>query len=164
MKQVWILFWVALFTLLVTLVSCTSNVENPAQLPNPAISKKYSDMEIADFVQDFEDSHTSRLSAGKVKDSGVLLQKFQRDFPNARSVKWREKPYREQYWDKELNDWTEKKEKIYRVKFKINDSVFEAYYEEEGDLLAYNQKIRKGVLQEVAETLNGIGTAILKSL
>ena len=105
-----------------TVTSCTSVAQNPA------ISKKYSDKEIKDLVQNYERSNHRDI----VVEKG-LLQKFQQDFTKATSVEW------------ETND------EIYEVEFKVNSRDFEAYYDKDGNLLMYKQDIREGELPAVVK-------------
>ena len=112
----------ACFALFTALISCTLS----AQGPTPAISTKYSDKEIADLIQDYEMSRSR-----DVRPTAALQQKFQQDFPGARSVEW------------ETNDV------VFEVEFKIGDREFEAYYDAEGNLLKYEQEIHASELPEV---------------
>jgi hypothetical protein len=90
---------------------------------NPAISKKYSDGEIAILIQKYKHSPNH-----DVAPTDALLQKFQRDFSNAHNVEW------------ESND------EIYEAEFDIQFREFAAYYDKEGNLLMYKQDIQENEL------------------
>ena len=85
------------------------------------ISTKYSDAEIETLIRDHK-----RMKSRHVQVDGVLLQKFQQDFPNARnarSVKWKTAAG------------------IYEVEFKVENREWEAYYDADGNLLMYETEI-----------------------
>lgn len=117
MKQCRFFLGTAYFMLLVTLVSCTSFTHNPT------ISTKYSDTEIADLVQNYNNT----LNRDTVVE-GVLLQNFKQNFNDARDIEW------------QTND------EIYKVEFEIQDRDFRAYYDKDGNLLLYKQDIHEGAL------------------
>ena len=94
----------------------------------PAISTKYTDAEIAELIRRYKNSRSR-----DVRVDGALLQKFQRDFPNARSVEW------------ETNG------EIYEVEFDIRSREFEAYYDKDGNLLMYKQEIHARELPAVVK-------------
>jgi hypothetical protein len=96
---------------------------------SPAISTKYSDEEIAIFIKNYKNSRER-----DVIPTGVLLKKFQQDFPNAYDVEW------------ETND------EIYEADFDVKFRDFTAYYDKDGNLLMYKQEIRKTELPAVVKT------------
>lgn len=99
---------------LAVLTSCSLSAQNPA------ISNKYADKEIANFIQNFEMSNHRDVTV----DSN-LLQRFTEDFPVTHSAEW------------------ESNGEIYEVEFEIRSRDFQAYYDKEGNLLMYKQEIPK---------------------
>ncbi|MCL2027943.1 MAG: PepSY-like domain-containing protein [Bacteroidales bacterium] len=112
MKQIKNVLKTASFTLLATLISCTSSAQNPT------ISTKHSDSEIANLIQNYKNSRNR-----DVRVDGVLSQNFRQHFPNARDVEW------------ETND------EIFEVEFEIQNRDFQAYYDKDGNLLLFIQDI-----------------------
>lgn len=96
---------------------------------NPAISTKYSNSEIAAFVQNYKNTRERDVFA-----DGILLERFQRDFPKASDVEW------------ETNG------EIYEVDFDVKFRDFAAYYDKEGNLLMYKQEIREKELPAIVKT------------
>jgi hypothetical protein len=96
---------------------------------NPAISTKYSNEEIATHIQNYRNSREH-----DVIPAGALLQKFQQDFPNAYDVEW------------DTND------EIYEVEFDVKLHDFTAYYDKDGNLLMYKQKIKEKELPAIVKT------------
>jgi hypothetical protein len=96
---------------------------------NPAISTKYSNKEIATFLLNYKHTHHRN-----VLPEGVLLQKFQQDFPNAHDVEW------------------ESNGGIYEVEFEIKFRDFEAFYDKDGNLVMYKQELRERNLPAVVKT------------
>ena len=112
-----------LFLLLAALIT------NVLQAQSPAISTKYSDAEIAELILRYKNSRDHDTHA-----TGVLLQRFRQDFPNARDVEW------------ETNG------ELYEVEFEIGPHDFAAFYDRNGELLMYKQKIRVGELPAIVKT------------
>ncbi len=96
---------------------------------NPDISKKYSDNEIETLIQNYKKTLHRDVSV-----DGVLLQKFQQDFPNAYSIEW------------------ETNEQLYEVEFWIKLCEFKAFYDKEGSLLMYKKEVRERELPAVVKT------------
>jgi hypothetical protein len=96
---------------------------------SPTVSKKYSNDEIAQFIQDYKPSRDR-----DVAPSAVMFQKFLQDFANARDAEW------------ETNDV------LFRVDFDVKFRDFTAYYSPDGDLLMYTQEVRKKDLPAVVKT------------
>ncbi len=96
---------------------------------NPEIQKKYSDNVIETLIQNYK-----KTPNRDVYVDGVLLQKFQKDFPNAHSIEW------------------ETNEQLYEVEFWIKLREFKAFYDKEGNLLMYKQEIRERDLPAVVKT------------
>jgi hypothetical protein len=95
----------------------------------PAISEKYTDAEIETLIKNFNQSKSRDLIV-----TGNLLNRFQQDFPNAKSVEW------------ETND------EIYNVEFEVKSCDFDAYYDKDGNLLMYKHEIKEKELPAVVKT------------
>ena len=113
----------AILILSALMVACMSSAQNPT------VSSKYSDSEIEAFIQNYKNTRNR-----DVFPTGVLLQRFQQDFPNARDAEW------------EMND------EVYEVEFKVSNRDFEAYYDKDGNLLLYKQDIRSSELPAIVKT------------
>jgi hypothetical protein len=80
---------------------------------NPAISKEYSNEEIAQMIKAFKTSN-----AHDVMPPAMLQQKFQADFPKAYDVEW------------------ETANNIYEIEFEIQNRDYKVYYNDKGNLLS----------------------------
>jgi hypothetical protein len=95
----------------------------------PAISTRYSDSEIIALIQNYKRSRERDVFA-----EGMLLEKFQRDFPKAHGIDW------------ETNG------EIYEVEFDLKVRDFAAFYDKDGHLLMYRQDIRERELPAIVKT------------
>ncbi len=101
-------------------ISCSSSA------PNPVISTQYTDSEIETLIQSFNPNRN-------IQPTATQLQRFQRDFPNAREVDW------------------ESNNQIYEVEFEINHRDFTAFYDNEGNLLMFKQEILNRELPKIVK-------------
>lgn len=101
--------------ILLSLVLCK---EGMAQ--SPAISKKYSNTEIDRLVSGYKNSRSR-----DVIPANNLKSQFSKDFPNARDIDW------------------EKTATIYKVEFEIGRVDYEAYYDNDANLLMYKIDIKE---------------------
>ncbi|MDR2921550.1 MAG: hypothetical protein LBV72_19565 [Tannerella sp.] len=84
----------------------------------PAVSMKYTDIEIEQLIRDFEMEHSQHVMPPE------LLQKtFEKHFPRAYDVEW------------------EKAAKVYEVEFNIKGADYEAYYDEQANLIMYKYDV-----------------------
>ena len=93
---------------------------------NPAVSKKYTNEEIDKMVRAFRMEHSQN-----VMPSELLMQKFSKDFPKAYDIEW------------------EKATNLYEVEFEIRGADYEAYYDEQGNLIMYKHDIYPSDLPEL---------------
>ena len=80
----------------------------------PSVSKKYSNDEIEKMVQAFKMDYSHH-----VMPTELLMQKFRKDFPGAYDIEW------------------EKAAGLYEVEFEIRGADYEAYYDEQGNLIMF---------------------------
>ncbi len=96
---------------------------------NPAISKKYSNTEIAALINNYK-----RADNNDVWPSSVLQQKLQQDFPGASSAEW------------ETNN------EVFKVDFDIKFRDLEAFYDKDGNLLMYKKEILEKDMPAIVKT------------
>ena len=114
-------------TLLIMLLSTLSFQYISAQ--TPAISTKYSNAEIDQLMKAFKIEHSHRATPTQ-----LLQQKFKTDFPGAYDIEWK------------------KAAKLYEVEFEIKRLDYEAYYDEQGNLVMYKHDISQSDLPEAIKT------------
>jgi hypothetical protein len=95
---------------------------------NPAISKEYSNEEIARMVRTYKRAHSH-----DVMPPEMIQQKFRVDFPKAHDVEW------------------ETDGKIYEVEFEIKFRDCQAYYDAKGNLLMYVKEIYRSELPAIVK-------------
>ena len=103
-------------------ISCSSSA------PNPVISTQYTDSKIETLIQSFTPNRD-------IQPTATQLQRFQRDFPNAREVDW------------------ESNNQIYEVEFEVNHRDFTAFYDNEGNLLMFKQEILNSELPKIVKAV-----------
>ncbi len=108
-----------LFIAGVSLTACSSS-------PVPAISKAYSNEQIAQMI----DGYKAALS-NDVLAPASLAQKLAADFPKARDIEW------------------ENANNIYKAEFEIGFTGYKAYYDGKGNLISYSFDLSKSDLPEV---------------
>ncbi|GHV34496.1 hypothetical protein FACS1894178_2110 [Bacteroidia bacterium] len=95
---------------------------------NPAISKKYSDAEIATLLQNFRQANSHETIP-----TVNLQKKFNSDFPKAYDAEW------------------ETANNIYEVEFDVRFRDFKAYYDKDGNLLSVAENINPSELPAVVK-------------
>lgn len=104
-------------------VSCT---HVKADGPQPVVSKKYTNLEIEQIVRSYKSSNSK-----DIRPSDNLMNKFKADFPKATDLDW------------------EVASEVYQVEFEIGFTDYEAYYDKDGELLAYTQEYSQNLLPAV---------------
>lgn len=101
---------------------------NDADSPNPEISGSISDEEVDVLIAAYYSGNDMDISASKVP--ATILGNFKTVFPNARDIDW------------------ETSANVYKVDFEINNVDYDAWYKQDGTLLAYKFDITRASLPE----------------
>ncbi|MDU1889407.1 MAG: hypothetical protein E6767_01850 [Dysgonomonas sp.] len=97
-----------------------------AQLPNPTISAKYSNEEIAKMVK----AHKG-VKSKDIRPTSTLQNAVVKDFPGSRDIDW------------------EVAANLYEVEFEIGRTDCKAYYDADGNLLMYSYEISEAELPAI---------------
>lgn len=103
---------------ILTLIGFIFSLTGVAQ--TPTISKKYSNIEIEELISGYKRNHSR-----DVIPANNLKVQFRKDFPNAKDIDW------------------EKAANIYKVDFEIGRIDYEAYYDNDANLLMYTIDIKE---------------------
>jgi hypothetical protein len=109
---------------LVLLISCQSALAQP----NPSITKKYTNAEIEKFMDGYK-----ALRSQDTYPSSTLQQQLTKDFPNAKDIDW------------------ETAANVYVADFEIGRTDYKAYYDTDGNLLAYSIDIRESQVPAIVK-------------
>jgi hypothetical protein len=112
--------------ILVAITTCIFFMQITFAQSNPAISKAYSNEEIAQMIKTYKIAHSH-----DVMPSAILQQKFQTDFPKAYDIEW------------------ESDGNIYEVEFDIQYKDHKAYYDAKGNLLMYIKELYRSELPAI---------------
>ncbi|MDH6309728.1 hypothetical protein M2451_002088 [Dysgonomonas sp. PFB1-18] len=109
---------------LVLLISCQAAIAQPT----PTITKKYTNAEIEKFIDGY-----NALRSHDTHPSTALQQQLAKDFPNARDIDW------------------EMAANVYEAEFEIGRTDYKAYYDADGNLLAYSIDIRESQVPAIVK-------------
>jgi L-2-hydroxyglutarate oxidase LhgO len=110
------------------IISCIFFVQLANAQSHPAISKAYSNEEIARMIKTYKNANSH-----DVMPSAMLQQRLQTDFPKAYDVEW------------------ETDGNIYEVEFNIQYKDYKAYYDAKGNLLMYVEEIYRSALPAIVK-------------